>query len=148
MIGVARRTPVHGVRLPLYASLALAIAGVVACAPQDTPTGLVQASAPVVVPQGAVLDVGASGPGLDDGVPFFAYTSDLAPEETRASYAADLAAAGFTSREDGDGWTTYTRGAERLRVKVGETGPPTSIIVKVMSSGAGATDTAGPGKST
>ena len=132
MIGSARRGPARAVDPRVILSLAIALAIAAACTAHDRPAGPVAATPAMVVPDGAAIDVGTDGPGLDDGVPFFAFRSPLSPSATRTSYARDLVTAGYEARGDRDGWTLYVRGTDRLAVRVADTGPPTSIVVKVL----------------
>ena len=132
MIGSARRGPARAVDPRVILSLAIALAIAAACTAHDRPAGPVAATPAMVVPDGAAIDVGTDGPGLDDGVPFFAFRSPLSPSATRTSYARDLVTAGYEARGDRDGWTLYVRGTDRLAVRVADTGPPTSIVVKIL----------------
>ncbi len=90
--------------------------------------------------------VGSGGQAADDGQPVFSFASSLAPGDALASYRATLAASGFTEVGTDGAWRTFTDGFEVLAVRVASDGPPTSIVVRVVSVGGSpsAGDLAGP----
>lgn len=134
MIVSPRRAPRGGALIIVMAvaSLFAAIAG--ACTASPDPVGVAPQPGDVPPPRGAVLDVGATGPGLDGDIPFFGYTSDLAPREAMSAYTKDLVDSGYRPLPASDGWVRFGRGSTILQVRVGASGPPTSIVVQVVAA--------------
>jgi outer membrane biosynthesis protein TonB len=76
---------------------------------------------------------------MEAGVPFVEYRSADVPATARKSYDTDLRKAGFAEVDTQAGWTVYGKDDVVLWVFVGESGPPTTIIVRYAQGDEAAT---------
>ncbi len=143
-MGPSRRPyPAHRgrrVRRPSAWLLALLLGAplVTACATQATDL-VSSTSLPdgVPVPSRASVVVGQGG-GYDAGATLYAFSSDFGPTAALKDYEKELLAAGFTAEGSNGPWALYRHGAMLVAVRVGESGPPTDLLLKVTAgSGTG-----------
>ena len=118
-----------GRHLAWLAVIALAVAACSSTAPgSTTPSAGLPDGIPV--PAEAVVVVGQDG-GYDAGATLYGFSSDLAPADAARAYAAQLLAAGFTHAGRNGTWSLYRDGALLVAVRVGASGPPSDLLVRV-----------------
>ncbi len=99
----------------------------------------------IPTPSEAAVVVGQGG-GYDAGARLFAFSSNLAPADAIHHYEAQLTAAGFEPAGSSGTWTLYRNGVTLLAIRAGESGPPTDLLVRVMTgspASSGLPETAG-----
>lgn len=87
---------------------------------------------PIPFPTLARLEVGQSGPGYDAGAALYGFTSSRTPAATLADYTLALEAVGYTASGQAAGWYAFRRGPILVTVHVGQEGPPTDLLVRVV----------------
>ncbi len=93
-------------------------------APTGLPDGIpIPADASVVVGQG----------GYDAGATLYGFSSDLAPAAALQGYEAQLTAAGFQRTGNNGPWQIYRHGTMQVAVRAGQSGPPTTLLVRVST---------------
>ena len=115
--------------------------------PTNSPVG--EASRPADVdsipqPSLATLDLGTDGPGFDGTGSFVSYDSDLSPEATIGTYAAQLIQAGFHDVGSQGAWRVFVGPNLTVWFRVGSDGPPTSLLVRIEASSAADSDIGDP----
>lgn len=107
----------------------------------------------IPAPSHASVVVGQGG-GYDAGAALFAFSSDLAPAAALKGYEKELAASGFTAAGTDASWVLFRRGRIVVGIRVGESGPPTDLLVTVsgnsrtgVSGGGNGSSQAGAGRS-
>ncbi len=118
-----------GRHLAWLAVIALAVAACSSTAPGPT-TSSAGLSDGIPMPADAVVVVGQDG-GYDAGATLYGFSSDLAPADAARAYAAQLLAAGFTRAGRNGTWSLYRNGALLVAIRVGASGPPTDLLVRV-----------------
>ena len=133
-----RPRPTRLASLGLFASLAVACSAASTPALTALPDGIpVPANASVVVGQAAGYDAGAA---------LYAFTSNLGPGAALHQYAVQLSAAGFRRTGSSGTWALYRHGATIVAVQVAQSGPPTDVLVRVITpSGGGSAAAASAG---
>ncbi len=90
----------------------------------------------IPTPNDAAVVVGQGG-GVDAGAPLYGFSSDLSPGQALQEYAAQLLLAGFAPAGQDGAWHLYARGRQIVAVQVGENGPPTDLLVRLLAAQAG-----------
>ena len=123
------------IRSARLASAGLIASLAVACSATGTPA-LTALPDGIPVPADASVVVGQAA-GYDAGAALYAFTSDLGPGVALHQYAVQLSAAGFRRTGSSGTWALYRHGATTVAVQVGESGPPTDVLVRVIVPSAG-----------
>lgn len=126
----------HTTRLPPAVVLLLGAALAAACAQGASPSSPTsQFPAALPQPGDSVVIVGAGGAGFDAGTRLYGFSSDLAPAAALRGYAAQLKSGGFVARGSDGLWDLYGNGSLVVAVRVGASGPPTDLFVRVFDPG-------------
>jgi hypothetical protein len=137
-------------RRSIVAWTAVAVLAAACAGPVDPAPGSPDLADRVPAPAGA-SEVRPGNRAADGGQPVVGFESPLPPAEALASYRATLAASGFTEVGADGAWHLFSDGTQTLAVRVASSGPPTSIVVRVVTDPAPAVArpstpaTAGPG---
>ena len=92
--------------------------------------------------------MGANGPGYDAGAQVYGFSSEAPPSTTLSRYSSALLAAGYSARGSDGAWTVFEGHGVTIEVQVGSSGPPTDLVVRVVSrSNANGQPSSPPGQS-
>jgi hypothetical protein len=100
-------------------------------------TGAAITSAPAPMPVGVPAPVNASFAGgtggYDSGAQVFDFSTQLPPAEATRAYAATLVAAGYEAVGTEGAWRYFLGATTLIAFEVGASGPPTDLLVRVMT---------------